>query len=73
VLERVYTNIISKLFFYILVLDDTISTLEELSSAPAEVLGRSSLRTSYKTTLDNGLLLRERVAKKRKELVKEIR
>jgi len=60
-------------------LDDTISlTPEELSRAPAEVLGRSSHGTSYKATLDNGLLLRvkwlrEGVAKQRKEFVKEIR
>ncbi|KAL0305413.1 UNVERIFIED_CONTAM: LRR receptor-like serine/threonine-protein kinase GHR1 [Sesamum radiatum] len=35
-------------------LDDTISfTAEELSRAPAEVLGRSSHGTSYRATLDN--------------------
>ncbi|KAL0442440.1 UNVERIFIED_CONTAM: LRR receptor-like serine/threonine-protein kinase GHR1 [Sesamum latifolium] len=39
-------------------LDDTISfTAEELSRAPAEVLGRSSHGTSYRATLDNGLFL----------------
>lgn len=60
-------------------LDDTISlTPEELSRAPAEVLGRSSHGTSYKATLDNGILLRvkwlrEGVAKQRKEFVKEIK
>ncbi|KAJ1414392.1 Serine-threonine/tyrosine-protein kinase, catalytic domain [Sesbania bispinosa] len=60
-------------------LDDTISlTPEELSRAPAEVLGRSSHGTSYKATLENGLLLRvkwlrEGVAKQRKEFVKEIK
>lgn len=58
-------------------LDDTISfTSEELSRAPAEVLGRSSHGTSYKATLDNGLLLtvkwlREGVAKQRKEFARE--
>ncbi|CAL0301027.1 unnamed protein product [Lupinus luteus] len=60
-------------------LDDIIAlTPEELSRAPAEVLGRSSHGTSYKATLDNGLLLRvkwlrEGVAKQRKEFVKEIK
>ncbi|KAH6774942.1 Leucine-rich receptor-like protein kinase family protein [Perilla frutescens var. hirtella] len=58
-------------------LDDTVSfTSEELSRAPAEVLGRSSHGTSYKATLDNGLILtvkwlREGVAKQRKEFAKE--
>ncbi|XP_075090288.1 LRR receptor-like serine/threonine-protein kinase GHR1 [Nicotiana tabacum] len=58
-------------------LDDTISfTAEELSRAPAEVLGRSSHGTSYRATLDNGLLLtvkwlREGVAKQRKDFTKE--
>ncbi|KAK4386441.1 LRR receptor-like serine/threonine-protein kinase GHR1 [Sesamum angolense] len=58
-------------------LDDTISfTAEELSRAPAEVLGRSSHGTSYRATLDSGLLLtvkwlREGVAKQRKEFAKE--
>lgn len=58
-------------------LDDTMSfTSEELSRAPAEVLGRSSHGTTYKATLDNGLLLtvkwlREGVAKQRKEFAKE--
>ncbi|XP_027357573.1 probable LRR receptor-like serine/threonine-protein kinase At4g20940 [Abrus precatorius] len=58
-------------------LDDTITlTPEQLSRAPAEVLGRSSHGTSYKATLENGLLLRvkwlrEGVAKQRKEFVKE--
>ncbi|KAL3520262.1 hypothetical protein ACH5RR_018411 [Cinchona calisaya] len=62
-----------ELFF----LDDTISfTPEELSKAPAEVLGRSSHGTSYRATLDNGLFLtvkwlREGVAKQRKEFAKE--
>lgn len=58
-------------------LDDTVSfTAEELSRAPAEVLGRSSHGTSYKATLENGLLLtvkwlREGVSKQRKEFGKE--
>ncbi|KAM7530407.1 hypothetical protein LguiB_033817 [Lonicera macranthoides] len=58
-------------------LDDTISfTPEELSRAPAEVLGRSSHGTSYRATLDNGLFLtvkwlREGVAKQRKDFAKE--
>jgi serine/threonine protein kinase len=51
-------------------------TPEELSRAPAEVLGRSSHGTSYRATLDNGLFLtvkwlREGVAKQRKEFAKE--
>ncbi|KAK6150148.1 hypothetical protein DH2020_017673 [Rehmannia glutinosa] len=58
-------------------LDDTVSfTAEELSRAPAEVLGRSSHGTSYRATLDNGMFLtvkwlREGVAKQRKEFAKE--
>lgn len=58
-------------------LDDTVSfSPEELSRAPAEVLGRSSHGTSYRATLDNGLLLtvkwlREGVAKQRKDFAKE--
>lgn len=58
-------------------LDDTISfSAEELSRAPAEVLGRSSHGTSYRATLENGLFLtvkwlREGVAKQRKEFAKE--
>ncbi|KAL9272745.1 LRR receptor-like serine/threonine-protein kinase GHR1-like protein [Drosera capensis] len=58
-------------------LDDTISlTPEELSKAPAEVLGRSSHGTSYRATLDNGMFLtvkwlREGVARPRKDFAKE--
>lgn len=58
-------------------LDDTLTlTPEELSRAPAEVLGRSSHGTSYRATLDNGVFLtvkwlREGVAKQRKEFAKE--
>ncbi|KAG7012569.1 putative LRR receptor-like serine/threonine-protein kinase [Cucurbita argyrosperma subsp. argyrosperma] len=58
-------------------LDDSISlTPEELSRAPAEVLGRSSHGTSYRATLESGMFLtvkwlREGVAKPRKEFAKE--
>ncbi|XP_019057186.1 PREDICTED: probable LRR receptor-like serine/threonine-protein kinase At4g20940 [Tarenaya hassleriana] len=60
-------------------LDDSIKlTPEELSRAPAEVLGRSSHGTSYRTTLDNGVFLtvkwlREGVAKQRKDFEKELK
>ncbi|XP_010537627.1 PREDICTED: probable LRR receptor-like serine/threonine-protein kinase At4g20940 [Tarenaya hassleriana] len=60
-------------------LDDSIRlTPEELSRAPAEVLGRSSHGTSYRATLDNGIFLtvkwlREGVAKQRKEFAKEVK
>lgn len=51
-------------------------TAEELSRAPAEVLGRSSHGTTYKATLDNGYLLtvkwlREGLAKNKKEFSRE--
>ncbi|KAF3789728.1 putative LRR receptor-like serine/threonine-protein kinase [Nymphaea thermarum] len=58
-------------------LDDSLTfTPEELSRAPAEVLGRSSHGTSYRAALDNGVFLtvkwlREGVAKPRKEFAKE--
>ncbi|CAI9783489.1 unnamed protein product [Fraxinus pennsylvanica] len=58
-------------------LDDTISfTADELSRAPAEVLGRSSHGTSYRASLESGLFLtvkwlREGVTKQRKEFAKE--
>ncbi|XP_031124117.1 LRR receptor-like serine/threonine-protein kinase GHR1 [Ipomoea triloba] len=58
-------------------LDDTVSfTPQELSKAPAEVLGRSSHGTSYRATLESGLVLtvkwlREGVAKQRKDFAKE--
>ncbi|KAF8408770.1 hypothetical protein HHK36_004839 [Tetracentron sinense] len=58
-------------------LDDAITlTPEELSRAPAEVLGRSSHGTSYRAALGNGVFLtvkwlREGVAKQRKEFTKE--
>ncbi|XP_057825784.2 LRR receptor-like serine/threonine-protein kinase GHR1 isoform X2 [Cryptomeria japonica] len=53
-----------------------VLTAEELSRAPAEVLGRSSHGTSYKATLDNGHLLRvkwlrEGLAKCRKDFTRE--
>ncbi|KAJ4851353.1 LRR receptor-like serine/threonine-protein kinase ghr1 [Turnera subulata] len=66
-------RLVGELYF----LDDTITmTPEELSRAPAEVLGRSSHGTSYRATLDNGVFmtvkwLREGVAKQRKEFAKE--
>ncbi|KAK1315195.1 putative inactive receptor kinase [Acorus calamus] len=51
-------------------------TGEELSRAPAEVLGRSSHGTSYKATLDNGHMLavkwlRVGLVKRKKEFAKE--
>lgn len=53
-----------------------IFTAEELSQAPAEVLGRSSHGTSYKATLDSGHLLtvkwlRVGLVKNKKEFAKE--
>ncbi|KAH9625777.1 hypothetical protein KSS87_010742 [Heliosperma pusillum] len=60
-------------------LDDTIAlTPEELSRAPAEVLGRSSHGTSYRATLENGMFLtvkwlREGVARPKKDFAKEAR
>lgn len=53
-----------------------VFTAEELSRAPAEVLGRSSHGTSYKATLDNGHLLtvkwlRVGLVKQKKEFAKE--
>ncbi|XP_078433176.1 leucine-rich receptor-like protein kinase family protein [Wolffia australiana] len=58
-------------------LDEGIGvTAEQLSRAPAEVLGRSSHGTSYKATLDNGVVLavkwlREGVAKPKKDFARE--
>ncbi|KAF3450293.1 hypothetical protein FNV43_RR06373 [Rhamnella rubrinervis] len=66
-------RLVGELYF----LDDTITlTPEELSRAPAEVLGRSSHGTSYRATLENGMFLtvkwlREGVAKQKKEFAKE--
>ncbi|RDX66718.1 putative LRR receptor-like serine/threonine-protein kinase, partial [Mucuna pruriens] len=74
---RLYARSPDKLIGELYFLDDAITlTHEELSRAPAEVLGRSSHGTSYKATLENGLLLRvkwlrEGVAKQRKEFAKE--
>lgn len=53
-----------------------IFTAEELSRAPAEVLGRSSHGTSYKATLDNGHVLtvkwlRVGLVKHKKDFAKE--
>lgn len=55
-----------------------IFTAEELSRAPAEVLGRSSHGTLYKATLDNGHMLtvkwlRVGLVKNKKEFAKEVR
>ncbi|CAL0334497.1 unnamed protein product [Lupinus luteus] len=78
-LSRLDTRSPDRLIGELHFLDDSIAlTPEELSRAPAEVLGRSSHGTSYKATLDTGLLLRvkwlrEGVAKQRKEFVKEIK
>ncbi|XP_024360631.1 probable inactive receptor kinase At5g10020 [Physcomitrium patens] len=51
-------------------------TAEDLSQAPAEVLGRSNHGTSYKATLDNGHVLtvkwlREGLARNKKEFTRE--
>ena len=53
-------------------------TPEELSRAPAEVLGRSSNGTSYKATLDSGHVLavkwlREGLTKNKKEFAREVK
>nr|GMC60536.1 probable inactive receptor kinase At5g10020 [Ipomoea batatas] len=64
-----------ELFF----LDGSIAfTAEELSRAPAEVLGRSSHGTLYKATLDNGYVLtvkwlRVGLVKDKKEFAKEVK
>ncbi|GER48975.1 leucine-rich repeat receptor-like protein kinase [Striga asiatica] len=55
-----------------------IFTAEELSRAPAEVLGRSSHGTLYKATLDNGHMLtvkwlRVGLVKKKKGFAKEVK
>ncbi|KAJ7537744.1 hypothetical protein O6H91_11G020200 [Diphasiastrum complanatum] len=55
-----------------------IFTAEELSRAPAAVLGRSGFGTSYKATLDNGHVLvvkwlREGLVKSKKDFTKEAR
>ncbi|PQQ09058.1 hypothetical protein Pyn_00058 [Prunus yedoensis var. nudiflora] len=53
-------------------------TTEELSCAPAEAIGRSCHGTMYKAMLDSGLvlamkLLREGIAKQRKEFAREVK
>ncbi|CAN6478239.1 unnamed protein product [Victoria cruziana] len=53
-----------------------VFTVDELSRAPAEVLGRSSHGTSYKATLDGGHVLtvkwlREGLVKRKKDFAKE--
>ncbi|KAL7144056.1 hypothetical protein ABFS83_08G233000 [Erythranthe nasuta] len=64
-----------ELFF----LDASITfTAEELSRAPAEVLGRSSHGTLYKATLDNGHMLtvkwlRVGLVKNKKDFAKEVK
>ncbi|KAK4799054.1 hypothetical protein SAY86_024419 [Trapa natans] len=55
-----------------------VFTAEELSRAPAEVLGRSSHGTLYKATLDNGHMLtvkwlRVGLVKNKKEFAKEVK
>ncbi|XP_068637534.1 probable inactive receptor kinase At5g10020 [Aristolochia californica] len=55
-----------------------VFTAEELSRAPAEVLGRSSHGTLYKATLDGGHLLtvkwlRVGLVKRKKEFAKEVK
>ncbi|KAK4411618.1 putative inactive receptor kinase [Sesamum angolense] len=55
-----------------------VFTAEELSRAPAEVLGRSSHGTLYKATLDNGHMLtvkwlRVGLVKHKKEFAKEVK
>ncbi|EPS63556.1 hypothetical protein M569_11228, partial [Genlisea aurea] len=63
----------------LLFLDTTFKfTAEELSRAPAEVLGRSSHGTLYKATLDNGQMLtvkwlRVGLVKSKKDFAKEVR
>ena len=55
-----------------------VLTVEELSCAPAEVIGRSCHGTLYKATLDSGhelaiKWLREGITKGKKELAREIK
>ncbi|KAK3151474.1 hypothetical protein QOZ80_3AG0246360 [Eleusine coracana subsp. coracana] len=55
-----------------------VFTAEELSSAPAEIIGRSCHGTSYKATLDNGYMLtvkwlKEGFVKSKKEFSREIK
>ncbi|CAA0839182.1 Probable inactive receptor kinase [Striga hermonthica] len=63
----------------LLFLDNSlVFTAEELSRAPAEVLGRSSHGTLYKATLDNGHMLavkwlRVGLVKNKKDFAKEVK
>ncbi|KAF2300082.1 hypothetical protein GH714_008100 [Hevea brasiliensis] len=55
-----------------------VFTAEELSHAPAEVIGRSCHGTLYKATLDSGVVLavkwlKEGIAKGRKEFAREVK
>lgn len=77
VMLNVYSpdRLVGELFF----LDSPlVFTAEELSRAPAEVLGRSSHGTSYKATLDSGQMLtvkwlRVGLVKRKKEFGKEVK
>ncbi|XP_047325232.1 probable inactive receptor kinase At5g10020 [Impatiens glandulifera] len=68
-------RLIGELFF----IDNSVAfTAEELSRAPAEVLGRSSHGTLYKATLDSGHMLsvkwlRVGLVKQKKEFAKEVK
>ncbi|KAG6394536.1 hypothetical protein SASPL_145125 [Salvia splendens] len=68
-------RLVGELFF----LDSSLKfTAEELSRAPAEVLGRSSHGTLYKATLDNGHMLtvkwlRVGLVKNKKDFAKEVK
>ncbi|XP_062215766.1 probable inactive receptor kinase At5g10020 [Phragmites australis] len=58
--------------------NSVVFTAEELSRAPAEIIGRSCHGTSYKATLDNGCMLtvkwlKEGFAKSKKEFSREIK
>jgi hypothetical protein len=58
--------------------NSVVFTAEELSCAPAEIIGRSCHGTSYKATLDNGYMLtvkwlKEGFAKSKKEFSREIK
>ncbi|KAF8731187.1 hypothetical protein HU200_016510 [Digitaria exilis] len=58
--------------------NSVVFTAEELSRAPAEIIGRSCHGTSYKATLDNGYMLtvkwlKEGFAKSKKEFSREIK
>lgn len=58
--------------------NSVVFTAEELSRAPAEIIGRSCHGTSYKATLDSGYMLtvkwlKEGFAKSKKEFSREIK